>query len=94
MTMKEYKYEGETFQVEDLDGSEVKVSDGLNTVSITFNKGGPSLYRVSTIKGGWWWHTNTPEESLNRACRELIEHRKSISPEEALKGLSEFVDNL
>ncbi len=91
---KEYKYEGDTFQVEDSDGREVTVSDGMNTLTITLNKGGPSLYRVSTVKGSWWWHTNTPEESINRACRELIEHRKSISPEEAYKALSDFVDEL
>ena len=91
---KEYKYQGETFQVEDLDGHEVTVSNGLNILSITLNKGGPSLYRVSTVKGGWWWHTNTSEESINRACRELIEHRQSISPEEAYKALSDFVDDL
>ena len=91
---KAYKYEGETFQVEDLAGREVTVSDGMNTLTITLNEGGPSLYRVSTVKGGWWWHTNTPEESINRACRELIEHKKSISPEEAYKVLSDFVDEI
>ena len=29
--MKEYKYQGETFQVDDSGGCEIKVSDGQNT---------------------------------------------------------------
>ena len=92
--MKDYKYEGEIFQVDDSVGCEIKVSDGVNTISITRNNGGPSVYRVSTVKGGWWWHTNSVPESVDRACLELIQSRKAITPEEACKALSEFVKNL
>ena len=49
--MKEYKYQGETFQVDDSGGCEIKVSDGQNTISITPNNDGPSVYKVSTVKG-------------------------------------------
>ena len=31
--MKEYKYEGETFLIEDTDACEIKVSDKTNSVS-------------------------------------------------------------
>ncbi len=92
--MKEYKYQDETFQVDDSGGCEIKVSDRVHTISITPNKDGPSGYKVSTIKGGWWWHTNSVQESVDRACRELIESRTAISPEDACKALSEFVQDL
>ena len=92
--MKEYKYKNETFKLEAADSCEIKVSDKVNTISITPNTGGPSVYRVSTVKGSWWWHTNSVEESINRACQELVESRKAISPDEACKALSEFVNNL
>ena len=92
--MKEYKFKGESFFVEDTNACEVKVSDKANTISITLNSGGPSVYRVSTVKGGWWWHTNTVDESIQRACRELIEHRSTTPPEKACKDLHTFVDSL
>ena len=92
--MKEYKYKGEMFQVGATDSCELKVSDKVNTISITPNTGGPSVYRVSTLKGGWWWHTNSVEQSIDRACQELVESRTAISPEEACKALSEFANNL
>ena len=91
---KKYQYQGETFQVEDTDNCEIKVSDGVTVLSITPNTGGPSIYRVSTVKGGWWWHTNTVEESINRACLDLIESRKSTKPEEACDALHNYVKNL
>lgn len=91
---KKYLYQGETFQVEDTNNCEIKVSDGVSTLSITPNSGGPSVYRVSTVKGGWWWHTNTVSESIDRACRDLIENRESTTPEEACKDMHEFVKAL
>ena len=90
--MKEYKYQGELFQVDDSGGCELKVSDGVNTLSITSNSGGPSVYKVSTVKGGWWWHTTTVQESLDRACRDLIDSRSVITPEDACKELHEFFE--
>ena len=92
--MKEYKYEGATFLIEDTDACEIKVSDKTNSVSVTLNSGGPSVYRVSTAKGGWWWHTNTVEESVARACREPIEYRSSISKEAACEALHKYVEDL
>ena len=91
---KKYEYQGETFSIEDTDNCEIKVSDGFNVLSITPNSGGPSVYRVSTVKGGWWWHTNTVEESIDRACRDLIESRKDVTSEEACKALHEYVRGL
>lgn len=91
---KEYKFDGEPFFVDNSAGCQINVSDKFKAVSITPNNGGPSVYKVSTVKGGWWWHTNTVEESVNRACRELIESRKAISPEDACAALGEFVDQL
>ena len=92
--MKEFKYEGETFQVDDSGGCEIEVSDKVNTISITPNSGGPSVYRVSTVKGSWWWHTNSVQESVDKACRELIESRTAVTPEDACKALNEFVESL
>ena len=92
--MKEYKYNGESFFIEDTDACEIKVSDKTKSVSVTLNSGSPSVYRVSTVKGGWWWYTNTVEESVARACRELIEHRSSISQEVACEALHKYVENL
>ena len=92
--MKEYKYKGELFLIEDADACEIKVSDKTNFVSVTPNIGGPSVYRVSTVKGGWWWHTNTVEESVAQACRELIEYRNTISQEVACETLHKYVENL
>ena len=92
--MKDYKYKGETFQVDATGGCEIKVSDNKHSITISLNNGGPSVYKVSTVKGGWWWHTNTVEESLNQACRELLKSRKAITQEEACKALTEFVGTL
>ena len=92
--MKEYKFNGEPFLIEDTKACEIKVTDKQNTVSITLNSGGPSAYKVSTIKGGWWWHTNSVQESITRACRELIQYRSATSPEEACENLHKFVEDL
>ena len=92
--MKEYVYRGEWFEIEDTDACELKVSDKVNTVTITLNSGGPSVYRVSTVKGGWWWHTNTVEESVRRACQELVEARKAIPPKVACGDLHKFAEDL
>ena len=92
--MKEHKYKGESFLIEDTGACEIKVSDKTNTVSVTPSSGGPSVYRVSTVKGGWWWHTNTVEESVARACRELIDYRGTISKEAACEALHKYVEDL
>ena len=92
--MKEYEYKGETFYIADSGSCEIKVSDKANTISITPNNAGASVYRVSTVRGGWWWHTNSVKESVDRACRELLESRSATTPEEACKALGEFVDTL
>ena len=84
----------EKFQVDESDSCEIKVSDGVHTLSITPNSTGPSVYKVSTVKGGWWWHTNTVRESVDRACQDLIDSRKVPTPEEACKDMSEFVESL
>ena len=94
MMEKKYEYRGETFYIEDTDKCEIKVSDGVNVLSITPNAAGSSVYRVSTVKGGWWWHTNTVKESVERACRDLLESRKGITPEEACEDLHEYVKGL
>lgn len=92
--MKEYKYQGEEFLIRDLSTCEVEVSDNTNTVSITLNSGGPSVYKVSTVKGGWLWHTNTVETSVARACQELIDHRRATPKEVACEDLHKFVESL
>ena len=92
--MPDYPYQGEKFQVDESDSCEIKVSDGVHTLSITPNGSGPSVYKVSTVKGGWWWHTNTVKESVDRACRDLIDSRRVPTPEEACEELSEFVKSL
>ena len=92
--MKEYVYNGETFVIEDTNACELKVSDKVNTVTITLNSGGSSVYRVSTVKGGWWWHTNTVEESIRRACQELAKAREAIPPDVACGDLHKFVEKL
>ena len=92
--MKEHKYDGETFFIEDTDACEIKVSDKTNSVSVSLNSGGPTVYKVSTVKGGWWWHTNTVEESVARACRELIDYRNSISNDVACDALHKYVESI
>ena len=91
---KKYEYMGETFQVEDTDNCEIRVSDRVHTLSITPNIGGPSVYRVSTVKGGWWWHTNTVKDSIDRACRDIVESRESTKPDEACEALHKYVKDL
>ena len=93
-TTRKYEYQGKTFQVEDTENCEIKVSDGKHTLSITPNSDGPSVYRVSTVRGGWWWHTNTVEESINRACRDLIDSREAVKPEDACEALHDYVKSL
>ena len=90
-SMKEYIYEGRPFLVEDAGACEIKVSDKTNAVSITLNASGPSVYRVSTVKGGWWWYTSTVQESVERACRELIDHQAAIPAEAACEDMHKFV---
>ena len=92
--MKEYTYKGESFLIEDTGACEIKVSDKANTLSITLNSTGSSVYKVSTVKGGWWWHTNTVKESIERACRELVDHRGTVPREVACEELHKFVESL
>ena len=92
--MAKYEYAGETFQVDSADECEIKVTDGTNTISITLNAGGPSVYKVSTVKGGWWWHHDTVESSINQACQELVKARSAVNPSDACKEMSEFVEKL
>ena len=92
--MRKYNYKGESFLVEDAKTCEIKISDKVNTVSVTLNSGGSSVYKVSTVKGNWWWHTNTVQESIERACRELIDFRSTISSEVACEDLYKFVESL
>ena len=92
--MKEYKYKGEEFHIRDLGTCKIEVADKVNAVTITLNSSGPSVYRVSTVKGGWWWHTNTVQESIARACKELIDHRTGVPKEVACEDLTKFVESL
>ena len=92
--MPEYEYLGDTFQIIDSDNCEITVSDGTNTVSITLNRGGPTVYKVSTVKAGWWWHHDSVEDAVKRACQELVKARTDVNSDDACKELSEFVANL
>ena len=92
--MAKYEFRGEIFQIDDSGNCEIKVSDGVNTVSITLNSGGPTVYKVSTVKAGWWWHHDSLEDAVTRACRELIKARTDVSSDDACKEMSEFVDSL
>ena len=92
--MAKYEYLGETFQIADSDNCEIKVSDGTNTVSITLNSGGPTVYKVSTVKAGWWWHHDSVEDAVRRACQELVKARAGVNREDACKEMSEFVASL
>lgn len=91
-----YIYSGEKFQVDDSADCEVKVTNGINTVLITYNNTGSSVYRVSLMGTDTWWALNTPEESVVQACRGLAKYRAktSNSPEDACKALHEFVEQL
>lgn len=92
--MKEYEYAGEKFSLEDVGGCGINVTDGLNTVSITLNNSDVSVFKVSTVNGGWWWHTNSAKESVDRACRVLIDHRMAAPKDTARKELRDFVEDL
>ena len=89
--MKEYKYEGETFQIQRVGECEIKVSDIQNTVSITV-KG--ARFHVHSITAGGGWTLDSPSEALPYACRELLAKRRFPKVEDARKALSEFYNNL
>ena len=98
--MKEYKYQGETFQIDDsgCDGSsgwEMKVSDGEGTVLIT-----PHITRHAQYMVVYPDHaqtsSDTPKGALDGACGLLISYRPVDlpTPEDAGKALCDFVDKL
>ena len=98
--MKEYKYKGETFQIDDsgCDCSsqwEMKVSDGNNTASITSHITRNTQYMI-VIPGEVQSSSQTPEEAVNNACGLLIEYRPVDlpTPEDVCKSLCEFVEKL
>jgi hypothetical protein len=98
--MKEYKYQGETFQIDDsgCDGSgkwEMKVTDGNNTAVITPHITKDWRY-MAEIPGGERGNTDSPEGALNVACNLLIRSRPVDlpTPEDVGKLLCEFVDKL
>ena len=92
--MDKYDFQDETFELVDSGDCEIKVSDEKNTVSITLNRGGPTVYKVSTVKGGWWWHHDSMQDAVDRACRELVKARSDVNADDACKEMSEFVDGL
>ena len=92
--MAKYEYQGEPFKIVDTGNCEIKVSDDINTVSVTLNSGGPTVYKVSTVKAGWWWHHDSLKEAVIRACRELVKAKTDVGPDDACKEMSEFVDGL
>ena len=98
--MKEYKYQGEIFQVDDsgCDGSsewELKVTDGKGIALITAHITRNSQYQV-VFPDQAQSSSKTPEEAVNTACKLLIDYRPVALPtsEDACKALSEFVKNL
>lgn len=92
--MADYEYEGEKFQVVDVGGSETKVSDEVNIISITPNNSRSSNYRVTHTDSGWWFKATEPKESLDQACWMLIRLRDTITPDQACKDMSELVKTL
>ena len=89
--MAAYKYQDETFEVDNADSCEIKVSDGTNTVSITTEVVG---YRVHAVAGNWGWNISNVAQAVDKACQELIDSRTRASREDACKQLLEFVDSL
>ena len=89
--MKEYKYKGETFQIQHVGECEIMVSDIQNTVSITA-KG--ARFHVHSITDGGGWNLDSPCEAMPYACRELLAKRRFPKDEDACKALSDFYDKL
>lgn len=89
--MAEYKYQGETFEVDSSDNCEVKVSDGLNTVRVVVNGGGYQFRSPTGVSG---LITDTVQDSVESACRELVRMKSLLSRDYACKELSEFVHKL
>lgn len=89
--MKEYKYEGETFQIKQVGDCEITVSDMKNIVPITVR--GPR-FKVHSITGRGGWTLDSPSEALPYACRELLAKRRFPEEEDACKALAEYYDNL
>lgn len=89
--MKEYKYEGETFQIQQVGECEIKVSDDKNTVSITA-KG--ARFKVHSITGGGGWTLDSPSDALPYACGELLAKRRFPERQDACEALSKFYDSL
>ena len=92
--MEEYKNKGEVFYVEDTNACEIKVSDKVNTVSITPNPTTLVCTESRRLQVVGWWHTNTVEESVQKACSVLIDHREKTSSQAACEELHKFVETL
>ena len=98
--MKEYKYQGETFQIDDsgCDGSskwEMNVMDGERTALITPHITRHTQYMIS-IPGEVQGSSNSPEGAVDTACKLLIDYRPVVlpTPQDAGKSLCEFIDKL
>ena len=93
--MAEYKYDGETFQVEKVSDCEARVTDGQFVVSITKDTQIDGVYAV-TLQGGGWMKADSPESAFDKAGSYLVKARKAMNnkPTDPCKALSEFVDKL
>ncbi len=99
--MKEYKYEGEPFYIEDIGGCEVKVSraDGDDAFWIRHSGELKAPYVAVDSNHDGLWHTATVNEALDSACSELLARaqerkREEVTPEQACVNLREFVRTL
>ncbi|MCY4539707.1 MAG: hypothetical protein OXE52_15945 [Chloroflexi bacterium] len=93
--MKQYKYNGEVFEITQDGDCKLLVSDGKNSVSVeASDKFGrqPFVYR---LENGLGWQANSEESAVEGACRKLVELQKPRpSQEDLCKTLSEFYDKL
>ncbi len=93
--MKQYKYNGEVFQITQDEDCKLLVSDGKNSVSVEASGEigqEPFVYR---LENGLGWQASSEESAVEGACNKLIElQRPRLGREELCKSLSEFYDKL
>ena len=99
--MKQYEYQGRTFYIEDTGECEITVSDGAYTVRITRTENESNRRRGYAYAYGFTDFydsllASTVEEAVEGACEQLLNRRPPVTmtPEDACRALSEFVENL
>ena len=93
--MKDFKYGGSVFHIEQDGDCNLLVTDGTNSVSVEVNRNlGEELF-VYRLQNGQGWQASIEKGAVEGACKKLIQLRaQRPTHEELCKSLSDFYDNL